>query len=164
LTNKDCIYIAKGARYISFNSINLSELTLFYGVSVPAHKNYTTKLVTINDAAKRNMGGDETANKRVINHFIHLDMIETCQLSMGTTILEPCNVWNTMVFHLMGQPNEIWHIVIHNRNAAFSPSLSILAGCGTSSYAFIWAMNRENQAFDNMDTADIRQLETGEII
>ncbi len=69
-------------------------------------------------------------------------MLETCQLSMGLTELAPGNLWNTMpchtherrmevyfyfnmdddacVFHMMGQPQETRHIVMHNEQAVIS--------------------------------------------
>jgi len=122
----------------------------------------------------------ETANKRVINQFIHPDVLKTCQLSMGMTVLEPGSVWNTMpvhtherrmeiytyfdipegevVFHLMGEPAETRHIMMHNYDAVISPSWSIHAGCGTGSYTFIWAMGGENQAFDDMDTVPTAEV------
>jgi len=126
------------------------------------------------------MGEDVTANKRVINKFIHPDVLKTCQLSMGLTVLDPGNVWNTMpahtherrmeiytyfdipegnaVFHLMGEEQETRHIVMQNFDAVISPSWSIHAGCGTSSYSFIWAMGGENQAFEDMDTIPTTEL------
>ena len=178
---KDCLYITRGAKEISFISSDRQNPAKFYGVSAPAHCSHETKLLTIADAAKKPLGSDETSNKRVINQFIHPDVLPTCQLSMGLTILEPGSVWNTMplhtherrmeiytyfdiegdnaVFHLMGEPDETRHIVMRNGEAVISPSWSVHAGCGTARYSFIWAMGGENQAFDDMDgvkTGDIR--------
>ena len=125
-------------------------------------------------------GAAETANARVINQFIHPDVLPTCQLSMGLTQLSPGSVWNTMpahtherrmevytyfnipednvVFHMMGQGQETRHIVMQNYEAVISPSWSIHCGCGTGSYTFIWAMGGENQAFDDMDNIPITEL------
>lgn len=177
----DCIYITKGTEQVSFTSDDATAPAKFYGVSYPAHTSYTTKFISIDNAAKKPLGEQKTANKRVINQFIHPDVLETCQLSMGLTQLDEGNVWNTMpvhtherrmevytyfdipegnvVFHLMGQPEETRHIVVCNEDAVISPSYSIHAGCGTSNYAFIWAMGGENQEFDDMDvvgTTNIR--------
>ena len=173
LSPRDCIYIAMGAKEVVFKSDNANEPARFYGVSAPAHKAYETKLLTIAEAAKVPMGSEETSNKRVINQFIHPDVLETCQLLMGLTALEPGSVWNTMpahtherrmevytyfdipkdqaVFHFMGQPEETRHLVVQNFDAVISPSWSIHSGCGTSNYTFIWAMGGENQTFTDMD-------------
>ncbi len=178
---KDCLYITRGARDVHFASKHADNPAKFYMVSAPAHRSFETKLLTVKDAAKKPMGALETSNKRVINQFIHPDVLETCQLSMGLTVLEPGSVWNTMpahtherrmeiyfyfevpnnnvVFHMMGQPQETRHIVMQNEQAVIGPSWSIHAGAGTGSYTFIWAMGGENQAFDDMDgiaTTDLR--------
>lgn len=178
---KDCLYITRGAREVLFSSDDPAAPAKFYMVSAPAHCSYETRLIKLADAAKRPLGSAETANKRVINQFIHPDVLKTCQLSMGMTVLEPGSVWNTMpahtherrmeiytyfevpqgevVFHMMGEGQETRHIVMHNEEAVISPSWSIHAGVGTGSYTFIWAMGGENQAFDDMDniaTTDLR--------
>lgn len=178
---EDCLYLTKETREVLFSSKNPENPAKFYLVSAPAHKVCKTKFISIADANKRPQGSLETANKRVINQFIHPDVLETCQLSMGLTKLESGSVWNTMpchtherrmeiytyfeipegnvVFHMMGDGRETRHIVMQNEQAVISPSWSIHAGCGTSNYVFIWAMGGENLAFDDMDqivTTDIR--------
>ncbi|MDR2397218.1 MAG: 5-dehydro-4-deoxy-D-glucuronate isomerase [Spirochaetaceae bacterium] len=173
LGNKDCIYITRGAKEVVFASDQGGNPAKFYGVSAPAHRPYETRLLSLADAAKKPLGQGETSNKRVINQFIHPDVLPTCQLCMGLTVLEPGSVWNTMpahtherrmeiytyidlpesnvVFHLMGTPAETRHLVIRNEEAVISPSWSIHSGCGTAHYAFIWAMGGENKVFDDMD-------------
>ncbi len=177
---KDCIYITQGTKEVLFKSIDPANPARFYGVSAPAHCAYETKFISIEDAAKRPIGSEETSNKRVINQFIHPEVLKTCQLSMGLTSLETGNVWNTMpahtherrmeiytyfdipennvVVHLMGEPTETRHLVMNNFDAVISPSWSIHSGCGTSSYSFIWAMGGENQAFDDMDHCNTIEL------
>ena len=178
---KDCLYITKGTKEVTFESNSPDEPAKFYMVSAPAHTSYQTTFIPIEKAAKKPLGSMETSNKRVINQFIHPDVLQTCQLSMGMTVLEPGSVWNTMpahtherrmeiymyfevpenqvVFHMMGEGTETRHIVMQNEQAVISPSWSIHSGAGTSNYTFIWAMGGENQAFDDMDniaTTDLR--------
>lgn len=178
---KDCLYITKGTKEVTFESNSSDAPAKFYMVSAPAHTSYQTTFIPIEKAAKKPLGSMETSNKRVINQFIHPDVLKTCQLSMGMTVLEPGSVWNTMpahtherrmevymyfevpenqvVFHMMGEGTETRHIVMQNEQAVISPSWSIHSGAGTSNYTFIWAMGGENQAFDDMDniaTTDLR--------
>ena len=177
---EDCLYITMGAKDVTFASGSAEDPARFYLVSAPAHKSYKTTFLSMADANKRPCGAAETANARVINQFIHPDVLPTCQLSMGLTQLSPGSVWNTMpahtlerrmevytyfnipednvVFHMMGQGQETRHIVMHNFDAVISPSWSIHAGAGTSNYTFIWAMGGENQAFDDMDTIPTTEL------
>jgi len=177
---KDCLYLTRGVKDVWFSSGDSANPAKFYMVSAPAHCSYESKLIKIEDAAKKPLGALETSNKRVINQFIHPDVLKTCQLSMGMTVLEPGSVWNTMpahtherrmevycyfevpennvVFHMMGQGDETRHIVMQNEQAVISPSWSIHAGAGTSNYTFIWAMGGENQAFDDMDVIPTTEL------
>lgn len=177
---KDCLYITMGAKEVLFESKDASNPAKYYIVSAPAHCSYETRLIKIADAAKKPLGALETSNKRTINQFIHPDVLKTCQLSMGMTVLEPGSVWNTMpahtherrmevyfyfevpqnnvVFHMMGEGQETRHIVMNNEQAVISPSWSIHAGAGTSNYTFIWAMGGENQAFDDMDVIPTTEL------
>jgi 4-deoxy-L-threo-5-hexosulose-uronate ketol-isomerase len=122
---------------------------------------------------QRHLGSLEGINERTINQFIIGDVCESCQLAMGMTELVPGSAWNTLpshtherrmevymyfevpedqaVIHLMGQPQETRHIIIHNEQAVISPSWSIHTGVGTHNYTFIWGMCGENQAYDDMD-------------
>lgn len=180
LDYKDCLYITRGAREVLFSSDDPATPAKFYIVSAPAHCSYETRLLRLADASKKPCGDVAASNKRVINQFIHPDVLKTCQLSMGMTVLEPGSVWNTMpahtherrmevymyfeipesnvVFHMMGEGQETRHIVMQNEQAVISPSWSIHAGAGTSSYTFIWAMGGENQAFDDMDVIPVTDL------
>ncbi len=58
---------------------------------------------------------------------------------------------DNIVFHMMGQPKETRHIILHNEQAVISPSWSIHSGTATSNYTFIWGMCGENQTYDDMD-------------
>ena len=180
LAFKDCLYVTKGHKSVVFKSKDKANPAKFYMISAPAHKVCKTTFLSINDAQKKPVGDNATANKRVINQFIHPDVLETCQLSMGLTELDPGNVWNTMpahtherrseiyyyfniaenqaVFHMMGEGDETRHILVQNDQAVISPSWSIHAGCGTANYTFIWAMCGENLTFDDMDHIAISDL------
>ncbi len=177
---EDCLYISRSTKEVHFASKDASAPARFYVVSAPAHKDCKTTFISIKDANKRPLGSNETANKRVINQFIHPDVLETCQLSMGLTKLEPGNVWNSVpphtherrmevytyyglpedgvMMHFMGQPTQTRHLVMQNYEAVISPSWSMHFGCGTSNYTFIWAMGGENQAFDDMDNFSCTDL------
>ena len=177
---EDCLYISRSTKTVLFGSNDAANPARFYVVSAPAHKDCKTTFISIQDANKRPLGSIETSNKRVINQFIHPDVLETCQLSMGLTKLEPGNVWNSVpphtherrmevytyyglpedgvVMHYMGQPTQTRHLVMQNFDAVISPSWSMHFGCGTSCYTFIWAMGGENQAFDDMDNFSCTDL------
>ena len=165
---------------MTFQSADPQNPAKFYMASAPAHCSYKTTFIPIEKANKRRVGAMETSNLRTINQFIHPDVLKTCQLSMGMTVLEPGSVWNTMpshtherrmevytyfevpkdnvVFHMMGEGQETRHIVMQNEEAVISPSWSIHSGAGTSNYTFIWAMAGENQAFDDMDDIPTTEL------
>ena len=178
---RDGIYIGRGNKEVKFKSVNPDEPAKFYVSSCPAHKEYPIVKIDITKAKKVPCGSVEDCNKRVINQYIHPEVMQSCQLSMGLTQLEPGSNWNTMpshthdrrmevylyldmgeddvVFHMMGEPTETRHIIMHNEEAVISPSWSIHSGVGTKAYSFIWAMCGENQEFTDMDhiaTKDLR--------
>jgi len=167
------LYLSMGTKEVIFRASNTANPPKFYMCSTPAHCAYPITLIPFEKAIHRRLGASETSNLRTINQFVHPDVLQTCQLSMGCTILEPGSVWNTMpvhtherrmevylyfnipkdnvVFHFMGEGKETRHVIMQNEQAVINPSWSIHAGCGTSNYAFIWAMAGENRAFDDMD-------------
>ncbi len=177
---RDGIYIGMGNKEISFKCIDTENPPKFYVSSCPAHASYPIVKIDITKAKKVPCGSVEDCNKRVINQYIHPEVIKSCQLAMGLTELEPGSNWNTMpshthdrrmevylyldmgendaVFHMMGEPNETRHIVMHNEEAVISPSWSIHSGVGTKAYSFIWAMCGENQEFTDMDFIETRNL------
>lgn len=191
LDYKDGMYIGRGAKNIVFNSKTAENPSKFYFNSAPAHTSYPTVLikptgeagegvVIVKDANKVELGSLEEANHRTICKYILPGQVESCQLVMGMTKLEPGSVWNTMpchthdrrmevylyfeipdnalVMHYMGEPTETRHIVIRNEEAVISPSWSIHSGCGSKAYTFIWGMVGENQAFDDMDAVAMKDL------
>ncbi|MCM3788634.1 5-dehydro-4-deoxy-D-glucuronate isomerase [Domibacillus indicus] len=180
INSRDGLYIGKGTKDIVFESKDAGNPAKFYINSCPAHHSYPTVKVGLDNAIARPMGADESMNKRTIYQFIHPDVLESCQLSMGMTMLEKGSGWNTMpchtherrmevyfyfdmeedtrVFHMMGQPQETRHIVMANEQAVLSPSWSIHAGAGTNNYTFIWGMCGENIDFDDMQFVDMKDL------
>ena len=74
---EDCLYITMGAKKVTFSSESGENPARFYLVSAPAHKSYKTTFLSMADAAKRPCGAPETANARVINQFIHPDVLPT---------------------------------------------------------------------------------------
>ena len=177
---RDGIFIGMGNKDITFAAVDKANPPKFYMSSCPAHKSYPTVKIDISKARKVPCGSVEDCNKRTINQYIHPEVMQSCQLAMGLTQLEPGSNWNTMpchthdrrmevylyldmdendaVFHMMGEPNETRHIIMHNEEAVISPSWSIHSGVGTKAYSFIWAMCGENQEFDDMDHIQTKDL------
>ena len=177
---RDGIYIGMGNKEITFKSCDTEDPAKFYISSCPAHASYPIVKIDITKAKKVPCGSVEDCNKRVINQYIHPEVMKSCQLSMGLTQLEPGSNWNTMpshthdrrmevylyldmgendaVFHMMGEPQETRHIIMHNEEAVISPSWSIHSGVGTKAYSFIWAMCGENQEFTDMDHIETKDL------
>jgi 4-deoxy-L-threo-5-hexosulose-uronate ketol-isomerase len=177
---QEALYVGQGAQNVIFRSSDASRPAKFYYNSAPAHTHYPDKKITLDEAVKATLGDAATSNRRTINKFIVPDVLPTCQLTMGLTRLDDGNLWNTMpchtherrmevyfyfdmaddsaVFHMMGQPQETRHLLVHNEQAVISPSWSIHAGVGTQRYTFIWGMVGENQVFDDMDHVNISAL------
>ncbi|MFI3308642.1 5-dehydro-4-deoxy-D-glucuronate isomerase [Ewingella allii] len=178
--NEEALYVGKGARNVEFSSLDPAKPAKFYYNSAPAHTTFPNKKITLAEASPQTIGDPATSNRRTINKFIVPDVLETCQLTMGLTKLEQGSLWNTMpchtherrmevyfyfdmdeetaVFHMMGQPQETRHLLVHNEQAVISPSWSIHAGVGTKRYTFIWGMVGENQVFDDMDHVKVSEL------
>jgi 4-deoxy-L-threo-5-hexosulose-uronate ketol-isomerase len=176
----DCVYLGKGTKKVSFASANKKNPALFYLLSAPAHHRYPNKLMKKEKASPVGLGAAETANKRTVYKYIHLDGLKSCQLVMGLTVLEPGSVWNSIpphthtrrmevyfyfnlpdqhrIFHFMGEPQQTRHIVMANHDAVISPPWSSHFGCGTSNYGFIWGMAGENLAYTDMDSAPVHEL------
>lgn len=180
LANKDVLYAGKGSESVQFRSESASRPAKFYLVSAPAHQTYPTRKGTLAQADPATLGSDANCNRRTIYKMIHDGGIQSCQLVMGLTVLAEGSIWNTMpchvhdrrmevyfyfdlaaearIVHLLGEPHETRHLVIQNEQAVISPPWSIHSGCGTSNYAFIWAMAGENKDFTDMDMVAMADL------
>ncbi|WP_019938358.1 5-dehydro-4-deoxy-D-glucuronate isomerase [Bordetella sp. FB-8] len=177
---EQALYIGQGARSVTFGSADPARAAKFYLNCAPAHTAYPTRVVTLEQAVSDTLGGAAHSNRRTIHKFIVPDVLPTCQLSMGMTRLEPGNLWNTMpchtherrmevyfyfnlpadaaVFHMLGEPTQTRHILVHNEQAVITPSWSIHSGVGTHAYTFIWGMVGENQTYDDMDPIAVTDL------
>lgn len=153
LNKRDCLYVGLGKRDIRFESEHADDPARFYLVSAPAHKQYPTQKLAIDEAAPTHLGSDAESNKRTIYKYVHADGLQSCQLMMGMTLLAPNNMWNTMpphlhdrrmeaylyfdmeedsrVFHFMGKPDDTRHIIVKNEQVVLSPPWSIHSGVGT---------------------------------
>lgn len=169
----DGLYLPMGTKKVYFSSKNASNPAKFYMNSTPAHHAFEAKHIVFAQAKHVQAGSAELSNKRTINQYIHPDVLDTCQLSMGLTQLEKGSVWNTMpahtherrmevyfyfdipsdqvLFHFFGEPQQTRHIVMQNEQAVINPSWSIHSGAGTSNYTFIWSMCGENRTYTDMD-------------
>ena len=58
---KDCLYITRGAKVVTFKSDCADKPAKFYMVSAPAHCSYETRHLTFADAVKRPVGAEETS-------------------------------------------------------------------------------------------------------
>lgn len=176
LRSLDALYIGMGTNDVSFEGNGAR----FYLLSCPAHATYPTTRVTQDEAVKVHLGSQKTSNERTINKYLDPSVVKTCQLAMGLTKLAEGSVWNTMpahtharrmevylyldlpvdafVVHMMGEPRETRHIVVHNEQAVISPDWSIHSGVGTAAYSFVWGMCGENQTYDDMDTVGMAEL------
>lgn len=154
LNKRDCLYVGKGNKEVSFESEDSSKPPRFYLVSATAHKEYPIQKLALADTTQSHLGSDAKSNKRDICKYIHEDGIQSCQLMMGMTFLAPNNMWNTMpphvhdrrmeaylyfdmeeesrVFHFMGEPINTRKIVIRNEQVVISPPWSIHSGVGTN--------------------------------
>jgi len=177
---REALYIGQGTKQLEFSSVDAANPAKLYFNCAPAHTRYPSRTITLAQASPETLGSAETSNRRTIYKFLVPDVLPTCQLLMGMTQLEPGSMWNTMpchthdrrmevyfyfdlnenaaVFHMMGEPTQTRHIVVHNEQAIISPSWSIHSGVGTQAYTFIWGMVGENQVFKDMDHVPMSAL------
>ena len=170
---REALYVGRGSKQVTFSSVGDALPAKFYLNSAPAHHAYPTRHVTGADATVLELGSLGKSNHRFIRQLIVRGAVETCQLQMGLTELQPGSVWNTMpahqhdrrnevyfyfdlnegeaVSHFMGEPTRTRNLWVHNEQAVVSPPWSIHCGAGTSNYSFIWGMAGENLDYDDMD-------------
>ena len=143
----DVLYLPMGTR-----SITLSGEGVVYLVSAPAHRRTAAALASRDEVVAVRLGAPERSNDRTIRKYVHADGIESNQLVLGITTLEPGSVWNTMpphvharrtevylydglgddvLVHLMGRPDETRHLLLHDRDVVVSPPWSVHTASAT---------------------------------
>lgn len=177
---KEALYIGRGDREVTFESVDANSPAKFYFNSTTAHTEYPCRKVTKDDAVSVHMGSLEMSNERTINKMLVNQVLPTCQLQMGMTELATGSVWNTMpahvhsrrmeayfyfevpegqaVCHLMGEPQETRHIWMKGNQAVLSPEWSIHSAAATHNYTFIWGMGGENLDYGDQDVYEITDL------
>ncbi|MFR9649070.1 MAG: 5-dehydro-4-deoxy-D-glucuronate isomerase [Rikenellaceae bacterium] len=177
---KEAIYIGRGNESVTFTSNSADAPALFYFNSTPAHKEFPTKFIGLDDVVPVELGSLEESNHRVINKYIVNQTMETCQLQLGMTELKTGSVWNTMpthvhdrrmevylyfevpesqaVCHFLGEPQETRGIWMKNLEAVICPEWSVHGAAGTTNYTFIWGMGGENLDYGDVDKVAVSDM------
>ena len=166
----DVLYLPMGT-----GDLTVSGSGRVYLVSAPAHRRTSAALASREQVVAVRLGSAEQSNHRTIRKYVHADGIESNQLVVGITTLEPGSVWNTMpphvhhrrtevylydglgqdvAVHLMGEPGATRQLLLHDGDVVVSPPWSIHCASATSAYSFVWAM-----AGENIDYADVTGID-----
>lgn len=171
---QDVLYLPMGTR-----DITVTGKGAVYLVTAPAHRACAAGLAGRDDVFAAELGSLEQSNHRTIRRYVHADGIESNQLVVGITTLEPGSVWNTMpphvhnrrteiylytglgddvLVHLMGEPQHTRQLILHDRDVVLAPPWSIHCASATSAYSFVWAMAGENVDYTDVVTIDPKEL------
>ena len=134
---KEMLYIGRGKEEVIFESVDAAKPAKLYFNSAPAHAEYPCKKVTKENADILVLGSLEGSNHRQINRMIINSVVETCQLQMGMTELQPGSVWNTMPAHVHNRRMEAYFYFEVPKNTPSatswaSPTRRATSGCTTS--------------------------------
>ncbi|OHE84695.1 MAG: 5-dehydro-4-deoxy-D-glucuronate isomerase, partial [Verrucomicrobia bacterium RIFCSPLOWO2_12_FULL_64_8] len=146
MESHDALYLGRGIRAVTLASRAAASPARFWLQSYPAHAAHPARHVAFKDVKGDRLGSRENANERTLFKLIHPGTMPTCQLVMGFTRLEPGSVWNSMpphthlrrsevylyfhvpadhaVFHFMGEPASLRHLVVRDSEAVVSPPWS----------------------------------------
>ncbi len=171
---QDVLYLPMGTR-----EVTVTGHGAVYLVSAPAHRAGVAALAGRDEVFSAELGSLEQSNHRTIRRYVHADGIESNQLVVGITTLEPGSVWNTMpphvhnrrteaylytglgdevLVHLMGEPQHTRQLILHDRDVVVSPPWSIHCASATGAYTFVWAMAGENIDYADAVTFDPKEL------
>jgi 4-deoxy-L-threo-5-hexosulose-uronate ketol-isomerase len=171
---QDVLYLPMGTREITATGAGA-----VYLVTAPAHRACAPGLASRDEVFSAELGSLEQSNRRTIRRYVHADGIESNQLVLGITTLEPGSVWNTMpphvhnrrteiylytglgddvLVHLMGEPQATRQLILHDRDAVVSPPWSIHCASATAAYSFVWAMAGENIDYGDVVSIDPKEL------
>lgn len=175
LDHLDGLFVGRGSE-VAFTGADAA----FYFVSAPAHATYPTTALHHGSVEPVALGSSASANERSLYRYAWGEELQTSVLQFGLTVIADGSVWNTFpphlhdrrteiylycdlaeddrVFHFMGQPGSTRHLVLKDRQAVISPPWSIHSGAGTGSYAFIWAMAGENNAYTDLTPVALEDL------
>lgn len=180
MANRDILYVGRGASQVVMESDDPAHPAWFYLNSVPAGASHPTRLISKEEARRITLGDTARANVRSLAMYIHPEVAPSCLLLMGITDPAPGSIWNTVpphlherrmeaycyfdlspddrVMHFMGRPDQTRHLVVAEGDIVLSPAWSIHMGAGTGSYAFVWGMTGENQAYTDFTPVPISSL------
>jgi 4-deoxy-L-threo-5-hexosulose-uronate ketol-isomerase len=175
LDHLDGLFVGRGSE-VTFAGADAA----FYFVSAVAHVTHPTVALSHAEVEPVDIGTAQGASERSLYRYAWGSDLSTAGLQFGVTVIADGSVWNTMpphlhdrrtevylyvdlddddrVFHFLGQPGATRHLVVANRQAVISPPWSIHAGAGTGSYAFIWAMSGENNAYTDLFPVSLEDL------
>nr|WP_231707742.1 5-dehydro-4-deoxy-D-glucuronate isomerase [Arthrobacter sp. zg-Y919] len=174
LNSHDVLYLPCGTTSVSFSGEGTAYL-----VSASAYKAATALLASRDGVEALHLGSAQEANERTIRKYIHADGINSNQLVLGITTLSAGSVWNTMpphlhdrrteiylydglgdavLFHQMGEPQNVRQLILGDRDAVVSPPWSIHSGSAIADYSFVWAM-----AGENLDYTDVEAVKPGDL-